>query len=175
MIGWTTRVLVQSDYFLFSNVKKWLSRKRFGSKDKIVARTNKYWGLQEISTFGRAQNCKNVGHQKRIHWAIKLFFEKPVFYSKVSNLSTRSFEWRIVEEWFPSHNACVYSELQRLWKIKLFSLSHEKKTRSNNLIPVFSLHQEMFDDIYSESKLLYLEISIAKVVWKGKLMNIRWN
>ena len=35
--------LAPSDYFLFSNLKKWLGEKRFYSNDEIISQTNTYF------------------------------------------------------------------------------------------------------------------------------------
>ena len=43
--------LAPSDYFLFSNLKKWLVAKRFYSNDEIISQTNKYFEDLEKSYF----------------------------------------------------------------------------------------------------------------------------
>ena len=43
--------LAPSDYFLFSNLKKWLGGKRFYSNDEIILQTNTYFEYLEKSYF----------------------------------------------------------------------------------------------------------------------------
>ena len=75
--------LAPSDYFLFPNLKKWLSGKRFYSNYEIISQTNTYF--REILFFERdtkiGETLDEVYRVKSwLYWKIKLLFiKKPLF------------------------------------------------------------------------------------------------
>lgn len=52
--------LVPSDYNLFTNLKKMLDRKRYGSNEEVIAKNEEHLERLDISIYNRSKEC--LGH-----------------------------------------------------------------------------------------------------------------